>query len=179
MPQFTVQSSGSIWHYTLSHQRVVPRKHLFNHMGCDFIHVVTLLVKYVVPLSNSCGSVQYLESIVCVSFEAPSCFSPHSFWRGVLVGRSEPNSVPLLLLFQGGRRCEPLKQQEETTGGRSDSHTQTDRQIRIDMLHCWQNYTACSSVQKLGSCKILQEYRNIFNSPYCTPYSFIWMYYNF
>lgn len=31
-----------------------------------------------------------------------------------MVGRLEPNSVPLLLLFQGGRRCEPLKQQEET-----------------------------------------------------------------
>lgn len=43
--------------------------------------------------------------------------------RRVVVGRSEPNSVPLLLLFQGGRRCEPLKQQEEQTGRPSDSNS--------------------------------------------------------
>lgn len=157
-------------HKVLSHYRVMPtcsRKHLFNKLGCILLEP---------SFYWSPGSVQYLESVVFVfTVEAPSCFSPYSFWRGVLAGRSEPNSVPLLLLFQGGRRCEPLKQQEETTGGRSDSHRQTDTDRHIVLLANKQ--VLCSSVQK-GSCKILHEYKDIFNSPYCIQYSFIWMYYN-
>lgn len=145
----------------LGHQRVRPttsRKHLFNNMGCIIIKVTILLVKYASGFSLWVTPVDLCNIVYVFAPEAPSGFSPHSFfWRGVLAGRSEPNSVPLLLLFQGGRRCEPLKQQEETTGGRSDSHTERD---------------------KLGSCKILQEYKDIFNSPYCIQYSFIWMYYN-
>lgn len=35
-----------LYHVT-SHQRLIPRKHLFNNTGYDFIHVIILLVKYV------------------------------------------------------------------------------------------------------------------------------------
>lgn len=98
---------------------------------------------------------------------------PKSFWGGVLVGRWEPNSVPLLLLFQGGRRCEPLKQQEETAGGRSDWHAHRQAEANRHVVPM----VPCSSVHKTRQLlKILREYRDIFDSPYCIRYSSKWMY---
>lgn len=70
-----------------------------------------------------------------------------------MVGRSEPNSVPLLLLFQGGRRCEPLKQQEETAGGRSDWLGQKPIDRHVVPL------APCSSVHKTR--QLLKYYKNM------------------
>lgn len=96
-----------------------------------------------------------ITGILCVFCWSTLLFFPFSFWRGVLLGRSEPNSEPLLLLFQGGRRCEPLKQQEKMTGGCSDS---SHRQRPNNKLYCRQECKCsamCSSGgQTLGSLKM-------------------------
>lgn len=100
----------------------------------------------------------------CTGWSTLSAFPPSSHWRGVVVGRSEPNSVPLLLLFQGGRRCEPLKQQEEQTGAPSHS----DSSLTID-----EHNNTCCAAQKMAAVKC---YSNMSDSPDCTFYSLAWMY---
>lgn len=147
MPQFTVQLSG----YTVSEilLKLMPmssRKHFFSNMGWLWVNSL-FNPWYMLAMCH-----EWNIPCMCLLLKHRLVF-PHSFWRGVLAGRSEPNSVPLLLLFQGGRRCEPLKQQEETAGGRSDSRTyrQTDTNRHVVLLAGLQ--MLCSSVQKPGSCK--------------------------
>lgn len=71
-----------------------------------------------------------------------------------MVGRWEPNSVPLLLLFQGGRRCEPLEQQEETAGRRSDWLGQKPIDRRVVPL-------GPRAAQYIKTRQLLKYYQNI------------------
>lgn len=89
---------------------------------------VALCTKYPVEDNPFCSLIVFLQchnsQFRTVKFKCTnsSCTVHLFFFFSSQSGRSEPNSVPLLLLFQGGRCCEPLEQQEETAGGRYRSH---------------------------------------------------------
>lgn len=148
LPHITVQSN-SLWSiYLTSH----TKKKTKQGISCT-----SDTSKYIPWVS---GSVQYFQCLegCCVLSAAQGLvffLPPNSFWRGVLVGRWEPNSVPLLLLFQGGRRCEPLKQQEETAGGRSDWHAHRQAEANRHVVPM----VPCYSVHKTR--QLLKYYENI------------------
>lgn len=93
----------------------------------------------------------------------PTIFFEEVFWPD---GRSLTQSL-FSFCFRGEGAASPLNSRGRRLGD-ALIHAHTNRYIVLLAVQ-----VLCSSVHTPGSCKILQEYRDIFNSPYCTQYSFI------
>lgn len=105
----------------LGHQRVRPttsRKHLFNNMGCIIIKVTILLVKYASGFSLWVTPVDLCNIVYVFTPEAPSGFSPHSFFEEVFWpdGRSLTQSL-FSFCFRGEGAASPLNSRRRRLGG--------------------------------------------------------------
>lgn len=105
---------------------------------------------------------------MCFLLKHPLVFPPivfeEVFWSD---GQSLTQSL-FSFCFRGEGAASPLNSRRRRLGDALIcAHRQTHNRCTVLLAELQLLYSVQLSTETLGSCKILQEYRDIFNSPYC------------